>query len=348
MYRPPRCPNRRCPNHLFPAPLFYWRNGFYQPKCRSQPQRRFRCRACRLSFSRQTFRMDYRDHKPHLNALLFESIASGLGLRQNARNLGLSLRSTELKFRKIGRHLWRLNANLRGPLPKGATFQLDEFETYEGRRNTRPLSVPVLIETETRFVVWAEPATIRPRGKRTAARERAIRADEKRHGKRVDRSRRALRRTLRRAAAMAAGLERVVLHTDEKSSYPKLAAEAFGAERLEHRTTNSRLARGTWNPLFAINHTEAMLRDLLGRLRRESWLVSKKRRYLNLALHYFAAYRNYVRRRFNRDQESPAQLLGFTERRAEPTELLSWRQDWGALSPHPLASGTRPVAKLRA
>jgi hypothetical protein len=72
------------------------------------------------------------------------------------------LRCTELKFRKIARHLRRLNLNLRGPLPEDSSFQLDEFESYEGRRNTRPLSIPVLIETKSRFLVWAEAAPIRP------------------------------------------------------------------------------------------------------------------------------------------------------------------------------------------
>jgi hypothetical protein len=289
--------------------------------------------------------MDYRDHKPHLNAPLFHWIASGVGLRQTARSIGLSPRCAEEKFRKIGRHLWRLNLNLRKPLEEGS-FQMDEFETFEGRRNTRPLSVSVLIETETRFVIWAESATIRPRGKMTPAREKAIQEDEGRFGRRIDRSRRALQRTLRRAAQMASGLTRVRLHTDEKSSYPRLASEAFGDARLEHSTTNSELARGTWNPLFPINHTEAMLRDLLGRLRRESWLVSKKRRYLDLALQYFCAYRNFVRRRFNGDSESPAQLLGITRRRLLPGELLSWRQDWGARSPHPVGSGMVPVERF--
>ena len=113
-------------------------------------------------------------------------LASGIGLRQSSRNLGLSQRCTELKFRKIARHLRRLNQNLRGPLAPGSSFQLDELETYEGRRNTRPLSVPVLIERESRFVVWAEPASIRPRGKMSEARKKAIRQDEKRFGRHTE------------------------------------------------------------------------------------------------------------------------------------------------------------------
>ncbi|MFQ5460594.1 MAG: hypothetical protein ACE5EL_07350 [Anaerolineae bacterium] len=292
--------------------------------------------------------MDYCDHRPDLNAKLLVMLASGLGLRQSSRNLSLSRRCTELKARKIGRHLRRLNLNLRSSLPEGSILQLDELETYEGRRNTRPLSVPVLIETRSRFVIWAESATIRPRGRMTPARREAMAADERRFGPRRDRSRRSVIRTLRRGAHLAKGLERVVLTSDEKSSYPGLAAQAFGPDCLLHRRTNSRLPRTTWNPLFPINHTEAMARDLMGRLRRESWLVSKRRRYLDIALHVFIAYRNYIRRRFNGDDASPAQTLGFVPRRMSPAEVLSWRQDGGAWSIHPLSRRGESVEDWRA
>ncbi len=342
MFTPLRCPNRACSQHRRPRPLFFCRKGYYRPKCRPRPVPRFLCRHCHRSFSRQTFRMDYRDHRPDLNARLFRSIASGLGLRQTARNLGLSLRCTELKFRKVARHLRRLNLNLRGPLPEGSSFQFDELESYETRRNTRPLTLPILIERNSRFVVWAESAPIRPRGRMSSARLRAIAEDRRRLGPRRDRSRPSVLRTLRRGAALSRQQRRVFFDSDEKSTYPSLAGRVFGEHRLVHSRTNSKLPRTAWNPLFPINHTEAMARDLLGRLRRESWLASKKGWCLNLGLHYFIAYRNYVRRRFNRDEESPAQLLGFLPRRMRIGELLSWRQDWGKKSPHPLSRRGAP------
>jgi hypothetical protein len=76
----------------------------------------------------------------------------------------------------------------------------------------------------------------------------------------------------------------------------------------------------------------------MGRLRRESWLVSKMGRYLDLGLQLFMTYRNLVRRRFNYDRFSPAEMLGFAPRRLTETEVLGWRQDWGVRSQHPLAA----------
>lgn len=343
MFDPPRCPNRRCSQHSQPTPRFFVRKGSYAVDCRSRPVPRFRCRSCGRGFSRQTFRMDYRDHKPDLNARVFLSLATGLGLRQTGRNVGLSLRCTEMKFRKIGRHLRRLNLNLRGPLSDDASFQLDELETFEGCRGTRPLSLPMLIEEGSRLIIWGESASIRPSGGMSKARRRAIHENEMKHGKRRHCSHVATARTLRRGAAIAVEMERVLLLTDEKSSYPKLAREAFGEERLVHERTNSKLARGSWNPLFPINHTDAMARDHIARLRRQSWLASKKRRYLDLGVQIWMAYRNYVRRRFNYDDESPAQILGFVDRRMSAGELLSWRQDWRRESIHPLSRSCETV-----
>lgn len=112
MFTPPYCPNIDCPAHD-PAHLapgsgeFYTRRGFYRPKCRTQPIPRFRCRTCGRGFSLQTFRYDYYDHKPHLNKRLFELIREGHGLRRSGRELSLSRRCTQLKARKISRHLER-------------------------------------------------------------------------------------------------------------------------------------------------------------------------------------------------------------------------------------------------
>ena len=350
MFRPPRCPYSRCPQHRRPEGRFYYRYGYYHPESRAHEVQRYLCRTCRRTFSRQTFRVDFRDRRPDLNAPLYRLLNSGVGLRQSARLIGLSRCCTELKFRKLAAHCRDLNLNLRGQLRKGHSFQFDEFETYEGRRNTRPLTVPVLIERDSRFVLWAESASIRPRGSMTEARQRAIAQEEKRLGRRIDQSRAAIRRTLKKGADCAGALLFILLETDEKKSYPSHARWAFPDQRIEHRTTNSKAPRTPWNPLFPINHTEARLRDLMGRLRRESWLVSKKRERLDLHLQLHMTWLNYHRPRFNRDQKSPAELLGWTPRRLTEGEVMGWRQDWGERSIHPLSKDGRTEvgAALRA
>ena len=214
---------------------------------------------------------------------------------------------------------------------------MDELETYEGRRNTRPLTLPILIERKTRLILAARSAPIRPSGPKPKRRLKAIQEDEQRFGRRQSRSSAAVRSVLMTGSRLCHNLQSVLLETDEKSTYPGLARSVFG-DRLIHLTTSSRLPRKTWNPLFPINHTEAVIRDLTGRLRRGSWLVSKRRWFLNAHLHIYIAMRNLVRPRFNHDEESPAQLAGWLPRRLRPWQLLSWRQDFGPRSGCPLST----------
>jgi transposase-like protein len=378
MFEPPRCPNPSCTHFQDPQPGFFVRKGSYRPKCRAHAVPRFKCRACELGFSRQTFRADYRDHKPSCNAAVIELLTQGLGFRGAARIVGLSRRCLELKARKASRNAAWLDRNLqhRGARwglvdpSTPAAIQFDELETYEGGRRTRPLTIALAIDARTRFHYGAVAAPIRPRGKMTDARRAAIAASEAHHGPRRDRSRAACRIVLGRAARLQPAARTVELFTDEKSTYPGLAAKVFRADAsgtlatdtlatgssatgssatgapavelrsLVHLRTKSVEPRTTRNPLFPINSEEADMRDKLGRLRRESWLVSKMCKYLNLHLALYSAWRNWARPRFNRDRETPGQLLGLADRPLRAAELIGWRQDWGALSPCPFGCGS--------
>ncbi len=149
MFKPLRCPRSTCPAHKierYPDEKFFIRKGYYRPKCRAHPVPRFKCKKCSLGFSRQTFRQDYRDHKPHLNARLLELLAHGLGLRQSAMILKMSRRCTEMKARKLSKHLRDLNRNMLDQFPEGCSLQMDEMETFENERTVCPLTLPIVIE----------------------------------------------------------------------------------------------------------------------------------------------------------------------------------------------------------
>ena len=300
---------------------------------------RFLCRLCGKGFSRQTFRADYRDHRPELNQEVFSRWVSGTGFRQIGREIGLAKRNVELKLRKIARHLRHLHYNLLGDLGSRVSLAFDEMETFEGCRSTRPLTVPFLIEQETTFLIDARCAPIPPSGKMTPERRLEIEKEVKRNGKRRNGSPRICAEVLATAAKHCGGARRVFIRSDQKKTYPKLFREAFGAARLRHLTVSSKRRRDTTNPLHRINLTLARARDLMGRLHRRSWLVTKVGSYLNLHLMAFACYRNYHCARFNDEDESPAQMLGLLPRRLTKGEMLSWRQDWGAdRSVHPLSA----------
>jgi len=296
---------------------------------------RFRCKSCKRRFSRQTFRHDYRDRRPECNAPLFELLTSGVGLRMSARILKLGVQSVQKKMEKLARTCGLLHENLAPRLPEGCTFVMDEEETYEGA-SIRPLTMPVVIEKQTWFVVASEVGSIRRLAARGTARRKRQDQEERSRGRRKDESLACVRKVLRRLAAKVRGS--LVVRTDQKASYATALQAVFG-DHVCHETTAGTLVRTTHNPLFPINTTLAMTRDNCGRLRRRSWLVTKVARRLRSQMQLFAVYRNYVRRRFNRDKrsETPARLLGLLPRQLSKHDVLRWRQDWGARSPHPLS-----------
>jgi len=101
VFRPPWCPNPACEQHLRPAPAFYQRRGTYAPRCRPGGVPRVRCKTCGRSFSRQTFRHDYQDRRPADNLPLFLLLASGMGLREAGRLLGMDVRAVWQKRQKM-------------------------------------------------------------------------------------------------------------------------------------------------------------------------------------------------------------------------------------------------------
>ena len=336
VFVPPRCPNRHCEQHTRPSSRFYRRCGFYWPRCRNEPVPRFRCHSCKRGFSRQTFRHDWRDRRPECNEPLFKLLTSGVGLRQAGRYLDLDIHSVQGKKRKMARTCRLLHDHLSPTLPPGRTYVLDEEETYEGA-SIRPVTMPVLIEKDTWFVVGTAVGSIRrlaPVGQRRRLRQDR---EERLHGVRPDMSSSCVRDVLRHLARRVDG-SRLVLRSDQKATYGPIAKEVFG-DTVQHETTAGTRIRTTHNPLFPINTTLAMSRDNCGRLRRQSWLVTKLRQYLQSHLDLFLVYRNYVRKRFNRDRrhETPARFLKLLPRQMHPLEVLAWRQDWAALSIHPMS-----------
>ena len=319
--------------HRAPTPDFYQHRGHYRAACRRTPVPRFRCKTCNRWFSRQTFRLDCGDHRPECNERLFALLTSGVGLRQSARLLRMGVSAVQRKFRKLARNLRLLNRNLLDRLPPDRCYLLDEIESFE-ERSIQRLTVPVLIEKESFAVLATGVAPIRRVPRRGSRKQRWLANQEMLHGRRRDRGRQCVRKVFGRLQRLLSG-QRGTLLTDEKALYAALARAMV--PQLEHATVPGSNVRNTINPLFPINLTDAMLRDNNGRLRRRSWLVSKKGRYLALQLELFAAYRNWHRPRTNRDDPefTPGMQLGLVTRKLSVSELLGWRQDWRGRSIHP-------------
>ena len=260
-------------------------------------------------------------------------LVSSCSLRQAARDpRSLSRSSIERRLERFGLHAHRLlRRAVRERLALDGEIQLDEAESFERDRRMGPLTAPVAVHSESRYVLAASGGTLRPR----------IRPGDPRwHEKlerellpRANRSNRAVSRCI--AAVVRAAKDGASFVTDEKPSYGMLLRRVDPAARIRHRTHSSRLPRRTWNPLFPVNHLLAMTRDGLSRMRRRTWCASKKRRRLWLHLGLYFAWKNFVRPRFNEEKKTAAQRAKVTRRRWRVLDLVRWRLDLGKVSLSP-------------
>ena len=330
MFQPPCCPYPDCRFHLAPRPAFCIRDGRYFPLCRNHHVQRFRCRGCDRSFSRQTFRADYRQKKPSINASFLRLMVSCVGQRQTAQVLQVARRTVEHRFRWLGRHAEAFHRNRLAESSLVGPFQLDEFESFESNRY-QPLTVPVLIDRRSFFIVASAVGPLRRKGRMTVMQRRRRAEHERLHGRRPSLSAGTVRAVLRPLRELVPFPTEVVLDSDHKPLYGQLGRALFGG-RFRWRRHDASAHRDRSNPLFPINHTEARLRHFLSRLRRRTWCVSKKGKELQAHLSIAAVWSNYVRGITNRTRRTPAQALGVAPRAYRAEEILAWRQDWGRLS----------------
>jgi hypothetical protein len=205
------------------------------------------------------------------------------------------------------------------------------MESFEANRY-QPVTIPVLIQRRTFFLVASAVGPLRRKGRMTTAQRRHRAAHERRHGRRPSQSPQALRRVLTRLREVTEGQGGVVLESDEKPLYGALGRVVLGAGfRWSRFAASARRDRA--NPLFPINHMNARLRHFLARLRRRTWCVSKRRACLQAHLEIAALWGNYCRGMTNRTPRTPAQAAGVAPRAYRPEEVLGWRQDWA----HPRA-----------
>jgi len=327
-FQPRQCPRPDCNSRL--TRRFRWRRkGYFTRRCDGRAVQRFMCLECKRGFSVQTFRVDYRLRRPRLHLALFRDFVSKTTMRQSARTLGCTRRTVAHRLKLLGEHCRAFHqamlarARVRGGI--AGVFQLDELEGYEHSRRLKPLTMPVLIERRSYFVLHAECAPLPARGRLSAGDQKKKEEQERVSGKRRSGSVEAVRRSFEVLACVHRPSGAVLVQTDRKSTYATRLRRMF-ADRLLHERHSSSVPRNYTNPLFPINHTLAMLRDGISRLVRRTWAASKLRERLELHVWIWIAYRNYMRSITNRAAKTTsAMALGIDRRQWKRNQLLAWR-----------------------
>lgn len=285
---------------------------------------RFRCSCCRRTFSTQTFSLTYYHKRPELLRHVAAGLVAGSALRQIARSLECSLATVARISAHLGRHAILLHAkaleSIRGKLSETIVF--DHFETFEFTQDY-PFGVGTAVGARSWFVYGLDPAPHGRVGKTSPHQKKRLRSRPKRAA--LGRYDGSVRRTLRLLLDLAPENERLTIVADAHPDYARVLRQHSERHRVELRVFPNvpRGPKGSQRPAAAVARDNAMfpvdllhkiLRHSLAHHRRETIAFSRR---LNAAMERFcltAIWRNFVKRRSERQPRSPtpATTLGLT------------------------------------
>jgi len=279
--------------NLSPSSIQIVRFGSYFRKSDGQRIRRYFCKACKKSFSSASSNPCYKQIKRKLNYKIWILLNSGVSQRRCAKILGVNRKTVVRKFRflaqksRIEHEAWlkSIKANSIDDI------QFDDLETSEHTK-CKPLSVALAVETKTRKILSFQVSQMPAKGhlSKIAYQKYGPRKDERPTGWND------LFASLKNIAHPNA-----LISSDENPHYPKHLVKLLPV--ATHRTFKSRrgcvagqgeLKKIGFDPLFALNHTCAMLRANLNRLFRRTWCTTKTRQGLIDHLSIYLVYHNRI------------------------------------------------------
>lgn len=263
-------------------------HGSYYRSSDKKYVRRYRCKICRGTFSRDFFSPFYRQKKRQFNRVIEATLASTGSQRRLARNLGINRKTVVRTFRLMSdlaeAELRENNSNK----PKATVIEFDDLETFEHTK-CKPLSVTVAVESGTRRILGIEVSQMPASGMLVEkAKKYGPRPDERRHGR---------RRLFQKIQDFVSPYAEI--KSDANPNYPRIVKEYF-PHATHKRYLGKRgsgggqgeLKKVKFDPIFSLNHTCAKMRADINRLIRKTWCTTKSAGELHRHLMLFANFHN--------------------------------------------------------
>ena len=320
-FRPPFCPNPDCDSRTKARTWRFQRKGFYVRDQKPRRIQRYRCTHCGRYFSTQTFSTRYWLRRADLLEPVFHRLIACSGMRQIAREHGVSHTTIRRISDRLGRHCLLFHERMRPRSSPSEPLVLDGFRTFEHSQYW-PVDLNLVVGTSL-FVYGFNDAELRRSGTMRPA-QRVKRAIlEKRYGRpEPQATRRRVEELLRRVIPPRSS---VVLRSDEHQAYPQ-AIRRLRNRQIRHEQTNSKQARTTRNPLFPVNLSDLLIRHSSANHKRETIAFSKRRQSALYRLAIWVVWRNYMKDRSeNRRVGPPAKALGLVRRALEAHSILTRR-----------------------
>jgi hypothetical protein len=265
---------------------------------------RFRCRACRRTFSLQSFAFSYYLKRPELTVPIARGLVAASAHRQIARSSGCHHSTVSRRAQRLGRHSALLHhLVLRALPPADEPIVVDDFDTFAVSQYF-PCTLPTAVGFRSWFVYGFAFARERRRG-HMSPRQRRRRARLERLCGRPERG--AVRKAF---TALIAGLPHAPRHliSDDDPAI-RAAVSSLGRIRLESHPNPRRGPKGSPRSARARARDEAMfpndqlhrfLRHTQAALRRETIAFGRSYNALRERLALFVTWRNLVQARSER------------------------------------------------
>jgi len=270
------------------------KTGTYTRHSDHQTIQRYRCQSCNKTFSEATGTICFAQKKRQINNTVLELFASGLSQNRMSRILTVTRKTIVRKLKFLGTQCSVMNAEIHKNSPKAERIIFDELETFEHTK-CKPLSVAVCVEDSTRRILGFNISTMPAKG-------RLAKVSLKKYGKRKDQRSRGLTDLLRKISPYCES--KISIVSDKCPRYAGIVKKTLGKspERIQHftqykgarssATGQGELKKIKFDPLFAINHTLAMLRANINRLFRQTWNTTKRQERLAMHLEIYTFYHN--------------------------------------------------------
>jgi transposase-like protein len=325
-FRPPHCPWPECPAHLHRGRGYRpKRCGSYRRAC--DPLRRiprFRCPACRRTFSKQTFATSYYLKRPELLHPVAGMLVAGSAHRQIARHLGCAPATVTRLSVRLGRHAGLLQEQAMGRLDRiEEPVVFDHFETFVRSQQER-LGIATAVGQRSWFVYALDGARYLGPRRRARGKPSLKRAPMKATLGAVAASTRKVLESLLRKAPR--GLD---LISDENPAYAAIVRRLNGEPgatrsiRHERHANPDRgvggdrvLAHQRDRAMFAVDLLHKLLRHSQAHHRRETIAFGRKTDSIVGRTALFAIWRNFIKRVTERRpcRITPAMRLGLARR----------------------------------
>ena len=286
------CSERACGGVLSPKGGLVVRRGFYWRGEDSKRIRRYRCLKCRRSFSSSRWSDCFGQKKRTVNRWVADLLGNGVSLRAASRILKLNRKTVTRKgkllaLRARGERLEALE-QFRVSGKTLPSVQFDEMESFE-RSKCLPLSIPLVVSPDRKILSF--------RVGEMPAKGPLAEISRKKYGIRADERPKMAEDLFQELKGVLA--EDVEILSDKNPKYPAWIEKAFPKAR--HKTVKGKrgcvvgqgeLKRVVFDPLFAFNHTAAMLRANINRLFRRTWCTTKRAERLALHMELYVKQHN--------------------------------------------------------